>query len=181
MLVLASRSPRRIELLRHAGLEPVVDPADIDESALRGESPRDYAGRIAGEKLRVVSSRHPAATVVAADTTVDAGGTILGQPVDDADARRMITLLSGTTHLVHTAVAATVGGQVRTCLVTSRVTFRRLGPERVEWYVATGEPRGKAGAYAVQGLGLALVAGVHGSLTNVIGLPVPETLALLVP
>lgn len=168
-------------MLSRAGIDLVVDPADIDESAAEGESPRDYAARVAGEKLHVVAARHPGATVVAADTTVDKDGVILGQPVDDDDARRMLSLLSGSAHLVHTAVAATVRGQVRTCLVTSRVTFRPLGTDRVEWYVATGEPRGKAGSYAVQGLGGALVAGVQGSLSNVIGLPMPETLALLVP
>lgn len=181
MLVLASRSPRRVELLQRAGLDPVVDPADIDESPRAGESPREYAMRVATEKLHAVASRHRSATVVAADTTVDADGAILGQPVDDDDARRMLSLLSGRTHQVHTAVAVAHGGETRTCLVTSLVTFRRLGPDRVEWYVRTGEPRGKAGAYAVQGLGVVLVAGVRGSLTNVIGLPVPETLALLVP
>ena len=181
MLVLASRSPRRIELLRRAGLDPVVDPADIDEAPLPGEVPREYVARVALGKLAAIAPRHPSSTVVAADTTVDAGGTILGQPVDDDDARRMLSLLSGMTHEVHTAVAVATGGETRSCLVTSRVAFRRLDPDRVDWYVRTGEPQGKAGAYAVQGMGVVLVAGVWGSLTNVIGLPVPETLALLAP
>lgn len=181
MLVLASRSPRRIELLRRAGLDPAVDPADVDESVLGDESPLGHVTRLAAEKLGVVAARHPGATVVAADTTVDVDGMILGQPVDDADARRMLSLLSGRTHMVHTAVAVHGLGASRGVTVSSAVTFRHLDPARVDWYVATGEPAGKAGSYAVQGFGLALVAGVRGSLTNVIGLPLPETLALLAP
>ena len=180
-VVLASRSPRRTELLDRAGVGVTVDPADIDESPWVGESPADYAVRIASDKLRAVASRHPGATVVAADTTVTVDGVILGQPVDDDDARRMLSMLSGRAHLVLTAVAVSVDGGHRSALVTSTVTFRRLSPGRIDWYVATGEPRGKAGSYADQGLGQSLVAGVAGSLTNVIGLPVPETLALLVP
>ena len=180
-VVLASRSPRRIELLGRAGIGVTVDPADVDESPRPGETPADYAVRIASDKLRAVTSRHRGETVVAADTTVTVDGVILGQPTDDDDARRMLSLLSGRAHRVLTAVAASVQGADRSTLVTSTVTFRSLPPGRIDWYVATGEPRGKAGSYAVQGLGQTLVAGVAGSLTNVIGLPVPETLALLVP
>ena len=159
----------------------MVDPADIDESPRTGEGPVDYVARVAAEKLAAVSGRHPGGTVVAADTTVDLDGTVLGQPVDAAAARRMLGLLSGRTHSVHPAVAVSFRGEVRTALVTSTVAFRQLSPERIDWYVGTGEPFGKAGSYAVQGLGLVLVSHVRGSLTNVIGLPVPETLALLAP
>lgn len=178
-LVLASRSPRRIELLERAGLQLTVDPADIDESPRATESAEEYVARIATDKLRAVASRHPGMDVIAADTTVALDGDILGQPIDDDDARRMLGALSGRTHQVHTAVAAVVNGEVRTVSVTSAVTFATLTAARIEWYVGTGEPRGKAGAYGIQGCGIALVARVDGSLTNVIGLPVPQTLALL--
>lgn len=180
-VVLASRSPRRTELLVRAGIGVTVDPADVDESPRTGESPADYAARVASDKLRAVAHRHTGETVIAADTTVTVDGVILGQPVDDDDARRMLSLLSGRAHRVHTAVAVSADGVLRSTVVTSTVTFRRLSPDRIGWYVATGEPRGKAGSYAVQGLGQTLVAGVAGSLTNVIGLPVAETLALLAP
>lgn len=178
-LVLASGSPRRRELLGRAGIVPLVDPAGTDETVAAGEDPAVYARRVASEKLEAVVARHPGRDVLAADTVVDLDGAVLGQPVDDDDARRMLGMLSGRTHSVHTAVAALVDGHVRILTVTSRVTFRRLGTARVEWYVGTGEPRGKAGGYAVQGLGVALVAGVAGSLSNVVGLPVPETLHLI--
>lgn len=178
-LVLASGSPRRRELLERAGIAHVVDPAGTDETFVAGEDPVGYARRVAAEKLAAVAARHPGVDVLAADTVVDLDGTVLGQPVDDADAGRMLRMLSGRTHSVHTAVVALVGGETRAVTVTSRVTFRTLAPVRVEWYVGTGEPRGKAGGYAVQGLGMALVAGVSGSLSNVIGLPVARTLLLL--
>lgn len=178
-VVLASRSPRRIELLTRAGVEVLGDPADIDETQLPGESAVDYVSRMATGKLAEVARRHPGRTVVAADTTVELDGTILGQPVDGADARRILGLLSGRAHTVRTSVAARVGGTDRAVTVETLVTFRPLSAPRIDWYVATGEPAGKAGAYAVQGLGMALVASVRGSLSNVIGLPVAETLGLL--
>lgn len=131
-------------------------------------------------KRDVVAARHPDITVIAADTTVDLDGEILGQPADDDDARRILGQLSGRTHTVRTAVA--VGhpdGTTAHCVVETLVTFRPLGARDISWYVATGEPAGKAGAYAVQGLGMALVSSVRGSLSNVVGLPVVETLALL--
>jgi septum formation protein len=179
VLVLASASPRRLALLRAAGLSPTVDPSGADESVLPGEDPRGYARRVASAKLAAVCARHPGGTVLAADTVVDVDGDVLGQPRGRADALTMLARLSGRTHLVHTAVEVRAGGDLRGTLVTSEVTFRRLDPVRMDWYVGTGEPVGKAGGYAVQGLGSALVAGVRGSFTNVIGLPVPEALALL--
>ena len=178
-LVLASGSPRRRELLEAAGITVVVDPAGTDETVAPGETPVAYAQRVAAEKLAAVAGRHPGSDLLAADTVVDLDGTVLGQPTDDADARRMLMLLSGRSHLVHTAVVARVGGESRSVTVTSSVTFRFLDPDRVGWYVATGEPRGKAGGYAVQGLGMSLVAGLAGSFTNVVGLPVPQTRRLL--
>ncbi|MFM8600843.1 MAG: Maf family protein [Actinomycetota bacterium] len=178
-LVLASRSPRRVSLLSSRGISFVVDPADVDETPFPGEQPAELARRLASLKHSAVAVRHPGATVIAADTVVDLDGLSLGQPSDDAAATRTIADLSGRTHLVHTAVMVGPAGSAKAHLETSRVTFRELTPGRISWYVATGEPRGKAGAYAVQGLGMCLVARVEGSLTNVIGLPVGPTLDLL--
>lgn len=178
-LVLASRSPRRVELLDSRGISFVIDPADVDETPLAGEAPADLARRLATLKHSAVAARHPGATVIAADTVVDLDGVSLGQPADDDAAARTIADLSGRMHLVHTAVMVGPAGSGRVHLETSRVTFRRLTRERIAWYVASGEPHGKAGAYAVQGLGICLVARVEGSLSNVVGLPVGPTLALL--
>jgi septum formation protein len=201
-LVLASASPRRSELLRSVGLEFDVIPADIDESARPGELPTDYVERLSGEKAALVAGRTDAdVIVVAADTTVDVDGQILEKPSDDADARRMLALLSGRRHLVHTGVTVrrfvdtsfgvrsvrtgrSIAEQVvetvvvETAVVETAVEFVTLTPELVDWYVATGEPFGKAGAYAIQGAGGALVRRLDGSVTNVIGLPLAETLDL---
>lgn len=181
-IVLASRSPRRVELLAQLGIEPDVVPADIDESPLTGESPVDMVRRLAAAKAIAVADRTGGAeTVLAADTTVDLDGESLGQPVDDAEAARMLRRLSGRTHRVHTAVAVLGPGALSpsVVVVTSLVTFQPLNDHVVEWYVSTGEPRGKAGAYAVQGLGATLVASVRGSWSNVVGLPLTETARLL--
>lgn len=181
-LVLASRSPRRVELLTQLGITPVVVPADIDESPLEGESPVDMVRRLAITKAVAVAERTGGTdSVLAADTTVDLDGTSLGQPVDDADAAGMLRRLSGRTHRVHTAVAVVTpgSGDPAVEVVTSLVTFQPLNDHVVEWYVATGEPRGKAGSYAVQGLGATLVASVRGSWSNVVGLPLTETARLL--
>lgn len=182
-LVLASRSPRRRELLVRLGLTPRVVPADIDESPHEAENPVHYVERLAREKARVVASRESGVVVVAADTTIDLDGTIVGQPTDDSDARRILRMLSGRTHRVHTAVAVVDGqrgiDEMSAVVVTSLVTFHSLSEALVDWYVGTGETVGKAGAYAIQGLGAALVAGVRGSLSNVVGLPVRETASLL--
>ena len=181
-IVLASRSPRRRDLLQQMNIDFVVDPADVDETPRPGEKPTDYVERLSREKAETVAQRHRTEHVVvlAADTTVDVDGEIFGQPVDVDDAVRMLRRLSGRTHRVHTAVTVMSGGgtAVTEC-VTSLVTFHPLLPNTIEWYVGTGEPMGKAGAYAVQGLGSALVAAVRGSLTNVVGLPVAQTARLL--
>ena len=181
-VVLASRSPRRVELLSQLGVTPDVIPADIDESPLHGESPVDMVRRLAVAKATAVAARTGGSeTVLAADTTVDVDGMSLGQPVDDAEAAHMLRRLSGRTHRVHTAVAVLVPGEPAPLVevVTSLVTFQPLNDHVVEWYVSTGEPRGKAGAYAVQGLGATLVASVRGSWSNVVGLPLTETARLL--
>jgi septum formation protein len=181
-LVLASSSPRRQQLLRGLGLELTVEPADIDETELPGEPPIGYVTRVAGEKVATVAERlnSPSGVVVlGADTTVEVDGRILAKPVDDDDARRMLGLLSGRTHQVHTAVVAWAGGQSNTVAVTTGVTFTELDAGLIEWYIARGEHRDKAGAYAMQGAAAALVASIDGSPSNVIGLPLSETVALL--
>jgi septum formation protein len=186
-LVLASASPRRSDLLASVGLTFDVVPAEIDESVRSGEDPATYVARLSQEKARAVAERRgPGAIVVAADTTVDVDGRILEKPVDAADARRMLESLSGRTHLVHTGVtvrSSGVGsertGGRETVVVETAVEFVVLGDDLVEWYVGTGEPFGKAGGYALQGAGGALVRRIEGSVTNVIGLPLAETLDLI--
>ena len=175
MLVLASASPRRRQLL-----EPFVDfeirPADIDESARPGEQPQAYVARLAAEKAAAVATGRDRSTVVlAADTTVDVDGRIVGKPFDAAEARSILARLSGRAHRVHTGVA--VGGEV--FVVTTGVRFVALSASDIDWYVSTGEPLDAAGAYAIQGRGGAFVAAIEGSFSNVVGLPLAETLAAL--
>lgn len=180
VIVLASRSPRRIQILTELGQKFEVIPADIDESPHTSELPLDYVRRLAREKAVAVAGQSPGRRILAADTTVDVDNMILGQPVDEADARRMLRLLSGRTHRVHTGVAVVgVDGAVQDEVVTSLVTFVPVTDELLDWYLATGEWRGKAGSYAVQGQGSSLVERVQGSMSNVIGLPVRETARLL--
>ncbi len=180
-LILASRSSRRVELLGQLGLTPQVVPADIDETPHANEDPASYVVRLACEKAITVarSLRDETVTVLAADTTVDVDGVILGQPVDDDDARRMLLLLRGRAHLVHTGVAVIANGTMESMVNTSLVTFHAFDDAQMQWYVATGEPRGKAGGYAIQGLGSMLVASIRGSISGVIGLPLHETAELL--
>ena len=179
-VVLASRSPRRLELIARIGVEPVVVPADIDESPIAGEQPHRYVERLALEKARAVRARsHGDDVVLAADTTVDVDGRILGQATDENEARGFLRVLSGRAHRVHTGVAVISPRGEVSLVVTSIVMFRPVTDETLDWYLGTGEWQGKAGAYAVQGLGGTLVEGVRGSLTNVIGLPLRETARLL--
>lgn len=178
MLVLASASPRRRELLSQLGLTFTVSAADIDETPHPVEEAGAYVLRLAREKARAVAARHPGAWVLAADTTVALGPELLGKPRDAGEARAMLSRLSGRTHEVHTGVAL-AGRHEEALVVRTRVTFRTLSPGEMAWYADTGEPLDKAGAYAVQGKGGFLVAAVEGSPTNVIGLPLGETLALL--
>ena len=178
-LVLASRSPRRIELLARIGLQPHVDPADIDETPLLHEDPVAYVQRLAREKASTVQQRHVTATVLAADTTIDLGGQILGQPADEHEARLMLRQLSARTHRVHTGVAVSRPDGIQSIVATSLVTFHPVTDETLEWYIGTGEWQGKAGSYAIQGVGSTLVEGFRGSLTNIIGLPLRETARLV--
>ena len=186
-LVLASASPRRQELLRVLGLDFTVVPADIDERELPGEVPIAYVERVARQKVEAVVAALGAdadadpdgVVVLAADTTVDVDGEILAKPVDDATAKRMLRLMSGRTHQVHTAVVLSDRGLVRAVTVTTDVTFVALTDDVIDWYLAIGEHRDKAGAYGMQGAGGALVARIDGSPSNVIGLPLAETWRLL--
>jgi len=178
-LVLASRSPRRIELLARIGLQPHVDPADIDEIPHQHEDPVAYVQRLAREKASTVQQRHVTATILAADTTIDLGGQILGQPADEHEARLMLRQLSARTHRVHTGVAVSRPDGIQSIVATSLVTFHPVTDETLEWYIGTGEWQGKAGSYAIQGLGSTLVEGFRGSLTNIIGLPLRETARLV--
>jgi septum formation protein len=180
VVVLASGSPRRLALLEQLGLSPRVLPADIDESPLPSEDPVAYVRRLAAEKAAAVTADVPAdAIVVAADTTVDLEGEILAKPVDIDDARRMLRRLSGRTHRVHTGVAVRRGSVVLVEVVTTLVTFVPMSDDVREWYLATGEPLDKAGAYALQGAGGVLVDQVAGSVSNVVGLPLATLAELL--
>lgn len=180
-LVLASASPRRRELLARLGLDPEVDPADVDESPAPGESADALADRLARSKASAVAARHPGAVVLAADTVVEApDGTVLGQPADDGDAVRMLRLLAGAPHRVVTAVTVVrADGSVSRTTERATVRLAALDDAEVRAYVATGEPFGKAGAYAVQGIGAVLVERVEGDPTTVIGLPLRPTARLL--
>ncbi len=178
-IVLASRSPRRVQLLTELGVEPLVDPADVDETPHSNEDPVSYVRRVAVDKARRVAQRHADATVIAADTTVDIDGRILGQPADINEARSMLRSLSARTHRVHTAVVVITSHVETTEVVTSLVTFQPLDDETLEWYLATGESMGKAGAYAIQGQGSVLVERVQGSMSNVVGLPLASAARLL--
>lgn len=178
LLVLASGSPRRRDFLSQLGLTFTVSAADIDETPRPGEEAGPYVLRLAREKAAVVAARSPGAWVLAADTTVALGSELLGKPQDPAEARAMLGRLSGRTHDVHTGVAL-AGRHEEALVVRTRVTFRELSAAEIAWYVGTGEPVDRAGAYAIQGKGGFLVASVDGSPTNVVGLPLGETLALL--
>ena len=179
-VVLASRSPRRVELLKQLVADFTVVPADIDETPHSHEDPVSYVKRLAIEKARAVYMvSNSSAIVIGADTTVDLDGHIFGQPVDDNDAREMLRRLSGTTHQVHTGVGVVSAAGEQVEVVSSSVTFVSVTPELLEWYIGTGESAGKAGSYAIQGHGSALVASSAGSMTNIIGLPLEETAQLL--
>jgi len=179
-IVLASRSPRRVELLQRLVVDFAVVPADIDETPHPHEDPVAYVRRLALQKARAVYLASEATSVVVgADTTVDLNGDILGQPIDDDDARRMLQLLSGTTHRVHTGVAVVSNRGEQVKVVSSDVTFMPISPQMLAWYIGTGESAGKAGSYAIQGHGSALVAMASGSMSNIVGLPLAETAVLL--
>jgi septum formation protein len=178
-IVLASGSPRRRELLAAAGLSVEVDPADADESVHAGETPAAYVERVAIAKAMIGARRHPDAAVLGGDTTVVVDGHIFGKPRDDSDARRMLERLSGRPHEVLTGVALAWRGAMRARVESTTVWFRPLSADEIAWYVASGEPRDRAGAYAIQGLASRFIPRIDGSYTNVVGLPVTAVLALL--
>jgi septum formation protein len=179
VLVLASGSPRRHELLALLGCQFDVVVADVDETPRPGETAIQLVARLAQEKAVAVAATHDDAVVIGADTAVEVDGEIFGKPVDDVHARRMLRALSGRTHAVHTAVAVAADGAVVTATTTSDVTFAALSEADIEWYLATGEPFDKAGAYALQGAGGVFVTTVSGSVSGVLGLPLHETAVLL--
>ena len=179
--VLASASPRRLDLLRQVGIEPAaIDPAHIDETPGPRELPRLYALRMAKAKLAAVACRHPGAVVLAADSVVVCGRRILPKAETEAEARTCLALLSGRRHRVLGGVAVGgPGGAVRTRLVETVVRFKRLETAEIDDYLRCGEWRGKAGGYAIQGRAARFVAFLSGSYSNVVGLPLFETVSLL--
>lgn len=180
-LILASASPRRVDLLRQIGVEPAeIQPADIDETPLRRELPRDHAARLARAKAARVRENHPDALILAADTVVACGRRILPKAESEAEAAKCLDLLSGRNHRVFGGVAlALPDGRVLERLVMTAVVMKRLDARERAAYLASGEWRGKAGGYAIQGLAGALVKRINGSYSNVVGLPLHETAALL--
>ena len=181
MLVLASASPRRLDLLARIGVVPdSVVPADVDESVLRGELPRDHALRLAREKAEAVAAKNPDALVLAADTVVSVGRRVLPKVEDEATLRACMKLLSGRRHRVMTGVALAAPRQpVRTRLVETMIAMKPLSQDEIDYYAAHGEWRGKAGGYALQGYGEVYVRHIAGSYSNVVGLPLAETRHLL--
>ncbi|MGH9176758.1 MAG: Maf family protein [Vicinamibacterales bacterium] len=179
MLILASKSPRRGELLAAAGIpyEPVA--VDVDESFIRLEPPGDHVRRLAAEKAQAVFATHPTALVLGADTIVLVGGEMLGKPRDDDDATRMLRMLSGREHEVLTGLALVSARGTAVEVVRTRVWFNPLTEEEIADYVASGEPADKAGAYAIQGLGSRFIDRIQGSYSNVVGLPVALVYRLL--
>ncbi len=181
-MVLASASPRRRRLLDLLGVPCRIDPAHVEEIPTPGEDPADFCRRAARDKARAVAARNPDALVLAADTVVALGREILGKPSSEAEARSMLRRLSGRAHQVHTAMALARNGEIVSLVDTARVEISPTDDRLIAWYVATGEPLDKAGAYAVQGIGGLLVSSVQGHPHTVVGLPIhrlPELFATL--
>jgi len=174
--ILASASPRREELLRSVGLKFKIIPADVDETYLQGESPRAHVQRLSHDKAGVIAGRYPKALVLGADTIVVIDGLILGKPKNKKQAFEMLERLSGRRHTVFTGFTIAGAGISKTRVVQSAVQFKKISPEEINWYVGCDEPYDKAGGYAVQGKGAYFIKAIRGSYTNVIGLPLCETL-----
>lgn len=180
MLILASASPRRLELLKQVGIVPArVIPADIDETPLKSETPEIYARRIAGSKADKISALHPEAFVLAADTVVGVGRRILPKTETEDEARACLELMSGRRHKVMTAVAIKSPKGAKSALVLSVVRFKRLTAGEIAAYIATKEWQGKAGGYAIQGRAATLIPFISGSHSNIVGLPLYETVSML--
>lgn len=181
-LILASKSPRRRYLLEQAGLKFSVTPSDIDETTIPLSSPETYVRRLAEAKAVSVSQKYPDKWVIGADTIVLNNGEILGKPRSEDDARTMLEQLSGQTHQVLTGYAVVCEAKNRKFseTVTTDVLFKHLTDEEIQWYIQTKEPFGKAGSYAIQGIGSFLVKRISGSYTNVVGIPVCEVIEFLI-
>jgi septum formation protein len=180
MLILASASPRRAELLRAAGFAFTVVPVEIDERPLDGEAAPAYVERLAREKARTATHDESSSIVLAADTTVVIDGVLLGKPGDAREAAEMLARLSGRTHEVLTGVAvAPAEGSMRTSVESTRVRFVQMTPGDIDWYLASGEPFGKAGAYGIQGRASRFIDRIEGSYSNVVGLPIATVWQLL--
>lgn len=179
-LILASSSPRRIELMTNVGFAIEIESPEVDETPVRGESPLEMVKRLSILKAKNVASRRPKdLVIVAADTTVVSpdGKRILGKPRDEREAARMLASLAGKTHTVLTGYTVLRDKKRVTKVVRSRVRIRKLSREEIQRYVATGEPMDKAGAYAAQGIGMAFIESITGSYTNVVGLPMSQLLS----
>jgi septum formation protein len=172
-IILASQSPRRRELLASIGLTFDVMPSDVPEVHQPGESPEEYVARLSRDKAAAITAKHEDAWIIAADTTVLLGDELLEKPADDTDARRMLAAIAGKTHIVYSGVTLQNAsrGWRETRVAESEVRMLPLDERDIAWYVSTGEPRDKAGAYAVQGIGAMFIDSIHGSYTNVVGLP----------
>lgn len=178
-VILASGSPRRHDLLQMIGIAHEVVPADIDESYAPGEGPVAHVERLAREKGAEIAGRFPGALVISADTIVVIDGEVLGKPCDPAEARRMLVRLSGRTHTVLTAVAASLRGRMESGVEEVAVTFRTLSDSAIASYVDTAEPMDKAGAYGIQGYGATIVERIDGDYFSVMGLALGRLIALL--
>ena len=178
-LILASASPRRVELLHNAGIAFDVEPASIHEAPTAEEAPLQYAQRLARDKARAVRARHPDAVVLGADTVVVVDDYLLEKPTDAEDAARMLRLLSGKTHQVITGVCLAASGFERTEAEVTQVTFTTMSESEIADYIATGEPMDKAGAYGIQGMASRWVERIEGDYFNVVGLPVARVYRML--
>lgn len=182
-IILASRSPRRVELLKQIGLTCITQPADIDETQHSGELPEAYVLRLAQEKaaacLHKMSATQVHYPILAADTTVELHGKVLGKPESDQDARNMLMRLVGGVHQVHTAVALAYMNKIEVVLSTTTVEMMPVSQAQIEYYIASGEHKDKAGSYGIQGLAGAWIKRIDGSYSGVMGLPIFETAALL--
>jgi septum formation protein len=179
--ILASSSPRRRELLASIGLDFEIIPSHVPEEHQSGEAPEEYVARLSREKAAAIAEKHPDRWIIAADTTVLLGEQLLEKPVDRADAARMLATIAGRTHVVYTGVTVEHArrGWHDTRVAESEVRMLPLSAKEVEWYVGTGEPLDKAGAYAVQGIGAMFIESIHGSYTNVVGLPLAMLFQML--
>ncbi|MBX2834593.1 MAG: Maf family nucleotide pyrophosphatase [Micavibrio sp.] len=180
-LILASASPRRVDLLKQVGIEPdAIIPADINEAPLKAEIPRDLAVRLALEKARAIALDHKESFILAADTVVGCGRRILDKAEDEAYARKCLTLMSGRRHRVYGGIALiTPSGEAKTRLVETVVTFKRLTPREIDSYIENGEWKGKAGGYAIQGIAASYIKFISGSHSNVVGLSLYDTIQIL--